>query len=108
MPERKADRIPDHMVLGILTRAQLSRAFIACVILLIPLAASANGHRSRAVVREFQELHPCPSTGRTIGACPGYVRDHVVPLACGGADTVENLQWAARAKDKLERKACAR
>ncbi len=30
----------------------------------------------RAFVRE----HPCPATGRTSGACPGYVVDHVRPL----------------------------
>jgi hypothetical protein len=33
-------------------------------------------------------------------------------LACGGPDTVANLQWQtihdARAKDQWERKACAR
>jgi hypothetical protein len=37
--------------------------------------------------------HPCPSTGLPSGACPGYRKDHVVPLACGGPDTVANLQW---------------
>ncbi len=35
-----------------------------------------------------------------------------MPLACGGADTVENMQWQtvadARAEDAWERKACAR
>src|SRR6516164_3423819 len=36
--------------------------------------------------------HPCPSTGRANGACSGYVRDHVVPLSCGGPDAVENMQ----------------
>ena len=44
--------------------------------------------------------------------CPGYVKDHVVPLACRGPDTVANLQWQtvpdARAKDKWERKRCFR
>jgi hypothetical protein len=41
---------------------------------------------------------------------PGYVIDHVVPLACGGADAPSNMQWqttaAAAAKDKVERKGC--
>jgi hypothetical protein len=75
-------------------------------------AASASEHRSRAVAREFQRAHPCPSTGLTSGACPGYWRDHIVPLACGGPDAVSNMQWQtirdARAKDAWERKACAR
>lgn len=74
--------------------------------------ASAGEHRSRAVTREFQREHPCPSTGQTTGACPGYWRDHVVPLACGGPDAISNMQWQtvrdARAKDRWERKACSR
>ena len=45
-------------------------------------------------------------TGYTHGR-PGYVIDHVVPLACGGADAVGNLQWQtvadAKAKDRTER-----
>jgi len=50
-----------------------------CVIL--PTSASAKEHRSALVKHEFQLTHPCPSTGRTNGACPGYVKDHIVPLA---------------------------
>jgi hypothetical protein len=56
----------------------------------ISLAAPAAKHRSRAVTREFQREHPCPSTGLTTGACPGYWRDRVLPLACGGPDAVSN------------------
>ena len=41
---------------------------------------------------------------------PGYVIDHIVPLACGGADAPTNMQWQtvadARAKDKTERIGC--
>jgi hypothetical protein len=74
--------------------------------------ASASEHRSRAVVREFQREHPCPSTGLTSGPCPGYRKDHIVPLACGGPDAASNMQWQtvaqARAKDAWERKACFR
>jgi hypothetical protein len=54
--------------------------------------------------------NPCPSTGKTSGACRGYVMDHVRPLACGGPDTSSNLQWQttqeAKAKDKVERRGC--
>jgi len=41
---------------------------------------------------------------------PGYVVDHIVPLACGGADDPTNMQWQtieqAKAKDKIERRGC--
>jgi hypothetical protein len=50
--------------------------------------------------------HPCPSTGKTYGACPGYGVDHKTALKRGGADRPENMQWqtkeAAREKDKWE------
>lgn len=55
--------------------------------------ADARQPRSRAVLREFQRLYPCPSTGLKTGACPGWQRDHEWPLECGGSDTVANLQW---------------
>jgi hypothetical protein len=75
-----------------------------------PLAAREYG--SREVTREFQREHPCPSTGRAGGACPSYRKDHIVPLACGGPDAISNMQWQtiaeARAKDRWERKGCAR
>lgn len=41
---------------------------------------------------------------------PGFVVDHIVPLACGGADAPSNMQWQtveqARLKDKTERMGC--
>ena len=41
---------------------------------------------------------------------PGWVVDHIVPLACGGADLPINMQWqtaaSAKAKDKTERNGC--
>jgi hypothetical protein len=78
----------------------------------MPCLASAKEYRSLEVKYEFQQRHPCPSTGSRTGRCPGYIKDHVVPLACGGPDAVSNMQWqttaAARAKDRWELKACAR
>ena len=71
-------------------------------------ARTANGRiaRSPAARRSFQASHPCPATGRTAGACKGYVIDHVIPLKRGGADVSSNMQWqttaAAKAKDKIE------
>ena len=41
---------------------------------------------------------------------PGYVVDHIRPLACGGADSPSNMQWQTveqgKAKDRVERKSC--
>ena len=92
------------------TTLLIAAAFAVCFAL--PGSASAKQHRSASVKREFQLMHPCPATGRTSGACPGYVKDHMVPLACGGPDAVANLQWQttadAKAKDKWETKGCAR
>jgi hypothetical protein len=62
--------------------------------------------RSANAKRHFQNTHPCPSTGKKTGACPGYVVDHVTPLKRGGADSPSNMEWQteaqAKAKDKVE------
>ena len=101
---------------GIFSIVSLSRLVIffalTCCLALAPSLASAREYRSSTVKHEFQRQHPCPSTGRTTGACPGYIKDHIRALDCGGPDSVTNLQWqttaAAKAKDRWERKACAR
>lgn len=78
-------------------------ASIAAALLLLTAAAEA---RDPNVPRQYEKLHPCPSTGKTSGACPGYVRDHVTPLCKGGPDTTANMQWqtteAGKAKDRVE------
>jgi len=62
--------------------------------------------RSPKAKSEFKKSHPCPSTSKSSGACPGYVIDHVTPLKRGGADRPGNMQWqtkeAAKQKDKTE------
>ena len=62
--------------------------------------------RSSKATHAFQKTHPCPSTGKSSGACPGYVIDHIKPLKRGGADSTSNMQWqtkqAAKEKDKTE------
>jgi hypothetical protein len=64
------------------------------------------GPRSTAARRAFQGSHPCPATGKTVGACPGYVVDHIVPLKRAGSDSPSNMQWQtvseAKAKDRVE------
>jgi hypothetical protein len=60
--------------------------------------------RSAAAKDEFER-----ETGYQHGR-PGYVVDHVVPLACGGADAPNNMQWQtaaeAKTKDQTERIGC--
>ena len=50
--------------------------------------------------------------GRVRQSGPGYRKDHVKPLACGGPDAVSNMQWQtirdAEVKDRWERRACGR
>lgn len=62
--------------------------------------------RSTKAKSAFLRNHPCPSTGKSHGACPGYVVDHITPLKGGGADAPSNMQWQtkaeAKSKDKWE------
>jgi hypothetical protein len=74
-------------------------------------AVGESNARSEVARNHFKALHPCPANGKARGACPGYVIDHVTPLACGGADDPSNMQWQTtaegRAKDKWERRGCS-
>jgi hypothetical protein len=69
---------------------------------------NSHGHikRSGRARAEFKREHPCPSTGKRSGRCPGYVIDHVRALKRGGRDAPDNMQWqskeAAKVKDKVE------
>ena len=74
---------------------------------------NGNIKRSSTVLKQFQQIHPCPSTGLTTGKCDGWAIDHVIPLACGGCDQIHNLQWLPNEiksaagkfpKDRWERK----
>ena len=69
-------------------------------------AATTHTVRSEAAKHEFWKLSGYPK-GR-----PGYVVDHIIPLACGGADAPSNMQWqtveAGKAKDKVERIGCGK
>lgn len=61
--------------------------------------------RSAAARRRFLRQTGYPN-GR-----PGYIVDHIIPLACGGPDEPSNMQWQtvaeAKAKDRIERRACS-
>lgn len=81
---------------------------------MLAVALSACVHatvtRSTKAKHAFVRQSPCPATGARVLPCSGYVIDHVVPLACGGADAPANMQWQtageARAKDRWERREC--
>lgn len=68
------------------------------------VARDANGRiaRSSSPKTAFKKGSPCPATGRSSGACPGYVIDHVVPLKRGGPDHATNMQWQTRAEAKAK------
>jgi hypothetical protein len=74
----------------------------------IAVAEFIRTNRSREVTREFQCEHPCPSTELPSGACPGYRKDHVRPLGCGGPEHAMTDDRDAKAKDRWERAACPR
>lgn len=82
------------------------RAFLSAL-LLAPISALA---RDASVRRAFRRSSPCPATGRTSGACPGYVVDHVIPLCARGIDDPANMQWqdreSAKRKDRAELDQC--
>lgn len=81
------------------------------LVALILLFAAPVLARDAKQVTAFRKTHPCPSTGKKTGACPGYVVDHIVPLCWGGEDSPDNMAWQDKAasykKDVFEREACA-
>ena len=72
----------------------------------------ARTQRSHEAIAAFKATNPCPANGNREGLCPGYIIDHITPLACGGSDQPGNMQWQseaeAKAKDKWERKGCSK
>lgn len=84
--------------------------WIALIGAALSAQADARPYRSSSAKAEFKRQHPCPSTGRPRGACPGYIIDHVKPLCAGGPDDPSNMQWqtieVAKLKDRDERRQC--
>lgn len=88
------------------TKASSSTARVRSSTTTTPALRDSRGRfkRSAAAKDEFER-----ETGYSHGR-KGYVVDHIVPLACGGADAPSNMQWQtaaeAKAKDKTERIRC--
>jgi hypothetical protein len=85
------------------------KRILMLALLLVAMSAQA---RDPAQVRSFRKVNPCPSTGKTSGACPGFVVDHLWPLCAGGEDSPKNMAWQpvdeSYEKDKSERDLCRR
>jgi hypothetical protein len=62
------------------------------------------------ILRSAQARHAFARVTGFPNGRPGWIIDHIVALACGGADKPSNMQWQtvaeAKAKDKTERKGC--
>lgn len=98
----------------------MKKAFVVAALILIccaRLAGACEIQRSASAVNAFKRANACPriegtTNGKPTGPCPGFVVDHIKPLACGGEDKPSNMQWQsvadAKAKDKWERKGCSR
>ena len=84
--------------------------YLYLIISLFCYQAEGKQLRSYHAIKEFKLEHPCPANGSFKGRCPGWVIDHVKPLACGGLDSPKNMQWQtikdAKVKDRWERKSC--
>jgi hypothetical protein len=70
-------------------------------------ATAPRDSHGRVKRSEAAKAHFMRQTGYPNGR-PGYVVDHIKPLACGGADAPSNMQWQTivEAKDKVERVGC--
>jgi hypothetical protein len=90
----------------------MKRVVLIALALALSGTANAKQSRSHAAKAEFQRSNPCPSNGGLHGACPGYIKDHIIPLCAGGPDRASNMQWQtvadAKAKDRQERRQCAK
>ena len=82
---------------------------IILTLLIVALTATpaySKEFRSTSARADFMRDHPCPSTGKAEGSCPGYIVDHIKAVHCGGSDSPGNMQWQtvqqAREKDRWE------
>jgi len=64
-------------------------------------SVDASEHSQKAK-DEFKYLHPCPADGSDRGPCSGYIIGYIIPLTCGGADNLNNMQWQSIAESKAK------
>jgi hypothetical protein len=70
-----------------------------------PRDARHRVKRSQAAMKRFRERHPCPSTRKTNGTCPGWQIVYKVPLEQGGATMPSNMHWLSDEERKAQRNA---
>ena len=88
----------------------MKKLLILVIIAVMPMVSSAkycytgveHTLRNSSTVIRFKRLNPCPATGKASGRCTGWIVDHILPLACGGSDSVLNMQWQTKADAKLK------
>lgn len=78
--------------------------FLIAVLLTVFTVSAYATERSSTQRARFVKLQPCPATGKTKGACPGFVVDHINPLCAGGLDAPSNMQWQTLAESKIKDK----
>jgi hypothetical protein len=82
------------------------RSFLVALLLAAPAAGAAGGKSTgsgfqelqRHLKESFQRSHPCPSTGRTTGNCPGWFVGYVRLPRLGGTYDPSNLRWMTDAE----------
>lgn len=89
------------------------KSILLLLMLVLTTDVTATTTRTSKARYDFKKLHPCPNVlPHTKTSCPGFVIDHIKPLACGGRDIPSNMQWQttadAKMKDKYERKGCSK
>jgi hypothetical protein len=82
----------------------LQRSLVTVALLLSAESVMALP-RDAAEKNAFRRDNPCPSTGRTKGACPDYQVDHKQALMNGGVDKPENMQWLGKDEHKKKTRA---
>lgn len=69
---------------------------VAFLIVLLAVQDAQAMDRPAVAWRLFQKYHPCPSTNKPTGACPGWVMQYKKPLADGGDIAPYNLKWVKK------------
>lgn len=86
------------------------RCGLAAVILAVVGLVGQAAPRSSSARTAFVKANPCPVTGKTRGACPGWEVDHRIALCAGGDDAPHNMQWltvkAHRIKTRVDLREC--